>query len=731
VSEALSRREFVKAGLAAGAGLTLAVSLDGCSKEAYPAASGAAFAPNAWIRIGADDTVTVVVDRSEMGQGVSTALPMLVAEELDADWATVRFQFAPANQAYNNPLSLGQLTGGSTSVRAAYRPLREAAGKARVMLIGAAAALWGVPAAECRTASGEVLAPDGRRVRYGAVASAAASQPVPERVTLKPARDFQLIGRPLRRLDLPDQVTGRAVFGIDALPEGVLTAVVARCPVFGGTLLSFDATAARAIPGVKDVVRIDSGVAVVATGYWAARQGRDALKLEWDEGELARLDDAAVSARLAELSGGAGALAHRAGEGAAAVAARTLEAVYQVPYLAHATMEPMNCTAHVRPDGVTLWVPTQFQTGPRMLGGATRGVAARIAGVAMQDVTVHTTHLGGGFGRRAETDFVAEACQVSKAVAAPVKVIWTREDDTRHDQYRPAARHLLRGGLGPDGIPLLWTHHIVCPSIIAKFMPRWLPRFATRIAGPLKGGVDANAIEGSELPYAIPHLEIRYTRADLGVPVGFWRSVGHSHTAFAVECFVDELAALAGKDPVEFRRALLSGAPRHLGVLNLAAEQARWGTPALPGRFRGVALHESFGSFVAQVAEVSVEGNLVRVHRVTCAVDCGQVINPDTVKAQMEGGIVFGLTAALKGRISLQQGRVQQSNFHDYPLLRMREMPEIDVHIVPSALEPGGVGEPGTPPIAPAVVNAVFAATGQRVRKLPIALEPQPPTPNP
>jgi isoquinoline 1-oxidoreductase beta subunit len=722
VSEALSRREFVKAGLAAGAGLTLAASLEGCGKEPYPEPSGAAFAPNAWIRIGADDTVSVIVDRSEMGQGVSTALPMLVAEELDADWATIRYQFAPANEAYHNPLSMGQLTGGSTSVRAAYRPLREAAGKARVMLVGAAAAQWGVPAADCRTANGEVLAPDGRRVRYGSIASAAAKQPVPERVTLKPAREFHLIGRPLPRLDLPAQVTGRAVFGIDAEPEGVLTAVVARCPVFGGGLRSFDATAARAIPGVKDVVRIDSGVAVVAEGYWAARQGRDALKLEWDEGELATLDDAAVSARLEQLSREAGELAHRAGEGAAATAARSLEAVYEVPYLAHATMEPMNCTAHVRPDAVTLWVPTQFQTGPRLLGGATRGVAARVAGVAMRDVTVHTTHLGGGFGRRAETDFVLEACQLSKAVAAPVKVIWTREDDTRHDQYRPAARHVLRGGLGSDGAPLLWTHHIVCPSIIAKFIPRWLPRFATRIAGPLKGGVDANAIEGAELPYAFPHREIRYTRADLGVPVGFWRSVGHSHTAFAVECFIDELAALAGNDPVEFRRGLLSGAPRHLGVLNLVAERAGWGTPAPAGHFRGVALHESFGSYVAQVAEVSLVGGTARVHRVTCAVDCGQVINPDIVRAQMEGGIVFGLTAALKGRISLEQGRVKQSNFHDYPLLRMREMPEITVHLVPSELEPGGVGEPGTPPIAPAVVNAVSAATGKRVRKLPIDL---------
>ena len=721
MSQDLTRRDFVKAGLAAGAGLTLAVSLDGC-KEVYPAASGAAFAPNAWIRIGTDDTVTVVVDRSEMGQGVSTALPMLVAEDLDADWATIRYEFAPANAAYNNPLSIGQLTGGSTSVRAAYRPLREAAAKARVMLVAAAAAQWGVSAVQCRTESGAVVAPDGRRLRYGAVASAAVSQPVPERVRLKPPGEFRLIGRSLPRLDAPDKVTGRAVFGIDAQPEGVLTAVVARCPVFGGKLRSYDAAATRAIPGVKSVVEIANGVAVVAEGYWAARQGRDALKLEWDEGALATLDDAVVSARLEELSRGEGNLARKVGQGSAAAAARTLDAVYQVPYLAHATMEPMNCTADLRPDRVTLWVPTQYQTGPKLLGGGSRGVAAKIAGVALRDVTVHTTHLGGGFGRRGETDFVAEACEVSKAVGAPVKVVWSREDDTRHDQYRPAARHVLRAGLGPDGAPVLWAHHIVCPSIVAKFMPKWLPGFATRLAGPLKGGVDANAIEGAEISYAFPNIEVRYTRADLGVPVGFWRSVGHSHTAFAVECFLDELAALAAQDPVEFRRRLLHDSPRHVGVLNLVAAKSGWGTPAPPGRFRGVAVHESFGSYVAQVAEISVANGALRVHRVTCAIDCGQVINPDIVRAQLEGGIVFGLTAALKGRISLQKGRVKQSNFHDYPLLTMREMPEIEVHIVESAFEPGGVGEPGTPPIAPAVANAVFAATGKRIRKLPIDL---------
>ena len=723
-----TRREFVRAGLAAGAGLTLAVSLGGCAGEAPPPTGSAPFAPDAWIRIGADDTVTVMVDRSEMGQGVSTALPMLVAEELDADWSTVRYQFAPANEAYYNPLIGGmQLTGGSTSVRAAWLPLREAAARARSMLVTAAAAGWGVAAEQCSTDNGSVVAPDGRRIRYGAVAAAAATVPVPPAgtVRLKSPEQFRFIGKPMPRLDHPDLVQGRTVFGIDAGPAGALVAVVARCPVFGGTLRAVDDTAARAVPGVRDVVRIDQGVAVVAKDYPSARAGREALTIQWDEGALATLDDAGVSAALEALGRGPGKVARTVGLGGefAASSARTVEAVYEVPYLAHATMEPMNCTADVRADAVTLWVPTQYQTGPRMMGGGTRGAAARATGVPVSRVTVHTTHLGGGFGRRSETDFVVEACQVSKAVGAPVRLIWSREDDIRHDQYRPAARHQLRAGLAADGSPVGWSHHVISPSIIAKFLPGWLPDFVAHLGGPLKGGVDGNAIEGAAgNPYAFPNLEVRYTQADLGIPVGFWRSVAHSHTAFAVECFVDELAELAGSDPVVFRRGLLAGAPRAVAVLDLAAERAGWGSPPPAGRSRGVALHESFGTWVAQVAEVSVESGTVRVHRVVCVVDCGQVVNPDTVVAQMEGGIAYGLSAALKEKISIGGGRVKQSGFVDYPVLTMREMPAIEVHIVPSPMEPGGVGEPGTPPIAPAVANAVYAASGKRIRKLPIVL---------
>jgi isoquinoline 1-oxidoreductase beta subunit len=578
---------------------------------------------------------------------------------------------------------------------------------------------------QCKTDNGSVVAPDGRRLRYGEVAAAAASQAVPASVRLKKAPDFRLIGTSPPRLDGPAKVTGQAVFGIDAYPAGALTAVVARCPVFGGKLRSVEDAAARAIPGVRGVYRIGSGVAVVADGYWPASTGRDALKLEWDEGEGAAIDDASISARLLALAREKWKEARKVGQGALGIAgsAKILDAVYELPYLAHATMEPMNCTADVRRDSVTLWVPTQFQTGPKLLGGGSRGAASKATCVAMDKITVHTTHLGGGFGRRSETDFVTEACEVSKAAGAPIKLVWSREDDIRHDQFRPAARHVLRAGVGADGSVTGWYHHIVCPSIIAKFLPGWLPGFVARLGGPLKGGVDSNAIEGApEIPYAIANLEVRYTQADLGVPVGFWRSVGHSHTAFAVEGFMDELAAAAGKDPVDFRRTLLAGSPRSLGVLNLAAERSGWGTPAPAGRFRGIALHDSFGSHVAQVAEISVEGGSVPVHRVVCAIDCGQVVHPDTVIAQMEGAIVFGLTAALKGRITLQRGRVTQSNFHDYRLLTMREMPVVEVHIVPSTFEPGGVGEPGTPPIAPAVANAVFAATGMRVRKLPIEI---------
>ncbi len=725
----MRRREFLARSAAAGAAFSLGVSLTGCGSEAPPDAGGASFVPDAWIRIFDDGRVVVAVDRSEMGQGVSTALPMLVAEELDADWTRVEFQFAPAHEAYRNALSYGQLTGGSTSVMNAWVPLREAGARARAMLVAAAAAEWGVPPAECRTERGEVMHDaSARRAGYGRLAALASRQPVPPRVTLRDPASFRLIGTAAPRLDHAAMVSGRTRYGLDIRPEGVLTALVARCPVFGGRVRRFDPATAMAVPGVLAVVPISSGVAVIAGGYWAAHQGRAALRVEWDEGPDAGMNSAAIEARLrAAVDEDTGATARSAGDVTAALtgAARVVEAEYDFPYLAHACLEPMNCTAHVRRDGADVWVPTQTQWLPRAFGGGTRGVAARIAGLPWSQVRVHTTNLGGGFGRRSETDFVRDAVEASKAVGAPVKVVYSREDDIQHDFYRPASYHRLRAGLDAGGRVVAWRHQIAAQSIIARFIPGFVPGFLTRLAGPLKGGVDPTAVEGaSDPPYGIPSVDVRYHRAELGVPVGFWRSVGHTHTAFAVETFIDELAAVAGIDPVVFRRSLLPEASRHRRVLDAAAEHAGWGSPLPTGTARGIAVHESFGSWCAQVAEVGLEAGRVRVRRVVAAFDCGHVVHPDIVRAQIEGGIVYGLSAALEGRITLDRGRVVQSNFHDYPVLRMDAMPAIEVHLVPSGAAPGGVGEPGTPPIAPAVANAVSALTGTRVRRLPITLAP-------
>ncbi len=723
----ISRRTFLATAVVAGGGLALAVWIRRTTRESPLAAGDVAFAPDAWIRLDREGWLTVIVDRSEMGQGVSTALPMLVAEELDADWERVRFEFAPAHRDHYNPAMGMQATGGSTAVRFAWLPLREAGATARAMLIAAAADRLDVDAGTLTTAPGVVLhAASGRRLEYGDRAEAAGRLPVPTGVPLKEQAAFRLIGRATRRLDTRDKVTGRAVFGIDAGPADALVAVVERCPVFGGRVAQFEATRARAVPGVVDVVRIDSGVAVVAQGYWAASEGRRALQVTWDEGPNAALDDAEIGRRLRDLADQPGREARRGGDPPAAVAAaaRTIEAEYELPYLAHLCMEPMNCTADVRDDGVTVWAPTQFQAAPRYLaGGGAKGVAASVAGVPLDRVEVITTHLGGGFGRRSEQDFVREACQVSRAVKRPVKLIFSREDDLQHDFYRPPSLHRLVATLDAAGQPTLWQHRVVSPSITARFLPAAIPDFLAHLAGPLKGGIDPSAMEGIvDLPYAIPALDLTYSQADLGIPVGFWRSVGHSANAFVVECFVDELAEAAGQDPVAFRLGLLGAAPRHRTVLAAAAAAAGWGTPLPDGRARGVAVHESFGSVVAQVAEVSVVDGRPRVHRVVCAVDCGLVVNPDTVVAQMEGGIGFGLSAALGERISIARGRVTQSGFGDYPVLRMAEMPAIEVLLMPGEGVPAGVGEPGTPPIAPAVANSLFRLTGRRILSLPIRL---------
>jgi isoquinoline 1-oxidoreductase subunit beta len=701
----VTRREFLRTASVVGAGLVIGFHLPVGGRRG--ATSPAPFAPNAWLRINPDESVLVVVDRSEMGQGVTTALPMLLAEELEADWSKIKFEFAPADKAYINPMFGMQGTGGSTSVRAAYTPLRRAGAAAREMLVTAAAETWGVDKTECHAELGAVIhASSKRRLTYGKLTARAATLPVPDGVPLKEPKDWKILGTRVPRLDTPAKVNGSAGFGIDVKVPGLLVGVVARSPVFGGKLKSFDATKAKAVPGVRHVVLVSSGVAVVADGYWPAKKGRDALELTWEEGPTASVSSLTITQLFAQRAEQAGAVARHEGDaqGALPGTASQVDAVYELPFLAHATMEPMNCTAHVRADGVDIWAPTQFQTGAQ-------GVGAAIGGVPADKVKVHTTYLGGGFGRRFELDFIKEALEASKATGAPVKVIWSREDDIQNSLYRPASYHRLQAGLDAGGQPVAWTHRIVAPSIMARVFP-----------DTVKNGLDEEAVEGAVgMPYTVPNVHVDYVLTDTGIPVGFWRSVNNSFNAFAVETFIDELANAAKKDPYEYRRDLLGKAPRHLGVLNLAARMADWGSPLPAGRARGIAVYKSFESYVSQVAEVSIDKDgVVHVHRVVCAVDCGPVVNPGIVEAQMQSGIVFGLTAALWGEITLDKGRVQQGNFNDYRMLRMGEMPVVEVHIVASTESQGGVGEPATPPIAPAVCNAIFVLNGKRIRRLPI-----------
>ena len=716
-SKGLSRRTFVKIGVVAGAGLTLGVSYRVISGSNAPP-TDATFAPNAFLRIDTDGSITVVVGRSEMGQGVATALPQLVAEELDVPWDQVSFAFAPAHPAYGR---FGmQVTGGSTSVIQSWEPLREAGAKARWMLREAAAQRWGVPADQVQMHGGKALTADGSELTYGELASAAALLDVPKDVPLKDPADFRIIGKSAPRLDVPVKTTGEAVFGIDAGPSDTRVAVVARCPVFGGSVRSIDSAPALAVAGVDEVVELESGVAVVASGYVAAKAGRDALVIEWDEGPGNELDDAEIFRRF-EAAQEDGKTTRDDGDVDAVFAAggEPIRATYRLPYLAHATMEPMNCTAWVRAGRCTVWTGTQFQNAPGVVGGGARQVAAKAAGVEADDTEVHTTFLGGGFGRRAERDFVREAAELAGKIDGPVKVIWSREDDMQHDFYRPASHHELAAVLGRDGMPEAWQHRIATQSILQHLVPGWVPGFAERWAG----SKDPTATEGaSDQPYHVPNIRVTFAKVDLPIPVGFWRSVGHTHTAFVVESFIDELAHAARRDPYTYRRGLLSAHPRLLRVLDAVAKASDWGSPAPQGRARGIAMAESFGSFVAEVAEVSMEDGRPRVHKVWCAIDCGVVVNPAIVRAQMESGIVYGLTAALYGEINIQKGRVVQSNFHDYPMLRMNEAPDVEVLLMPNGDAPGGVGEPGTPPIVPAVTNALFALTGDRIRTLPIRM---------
>ena len=710
-TQQMERREFLKFSLAAGGGLLISFYLPELSLG-QPSAGKQIFSPNAFLRIGTDDIVTVILGKSEMGEGVYTSLSRLVAEELEADWSKIRVESAPVDAAYNHPVFGMQMTGGSTSVKSEWERLRKAGATARVMLIAAAAQKWNVGAQNCRAEDGYVIHPSSnRRLSFGALADSAAAIAPPADVPLKDPSQFKLIGKSIRRLDTPSKVNGSAQFGIDAKVPGMLTAVIARPPVFGAKPGRIDERNAKQIAGVKAVVPVQAGVAVVADGFWPAKLGRDALQIEWDEGQNATISTANLREQYAALAKTPGAVARKDGDAAQALqsAAKQLTAEYEVPYLAHSMMEPLNCLVDLRADRCEIWTGTQFQT-------VDRANAAKVAGLKPEQVQLHTTLLGGGFGRRANpiSDFVVEAVEVAKAVRAPVKVVWTREDDIRGGWYRPMAYDRLTAGLDASGNPLAWSQTIVSQSIMA----------GTMFEPFIKNGVDGSSVEGAiEMAYAIPNVLVDLHTTKVGVPVLWWRSVGNSHTAFVVESFMDELAHAAGKDPYEFRRALLTKQPRHLGVLELAASKANWGAPLPKGHGRGIALHFSFDTYVAEVAEVSInDQGAVRVHRVVAAVDCGRVVNPDGVAAQIEGGIIFALSAALRGELTLDRGRVQQSNFHDYQMLRINEAPEIEVHIVPSTEHPTGAGEPGVPPAAPAVTNAIFAATGKRVRRLPIRM---------
>ncbi|HTP64781.1 MAG TPA: xanthine dehydrogenase family protein molybdopterin-binding subunit, partial [Geobacteraceae bacterium] len=629
---------------------------------------------------------------------------------LECDWRKVMVEAAPVDPVYNNPAFGMQGTGGSTSVRMEWQILAKAGATAREMLIAAAAKEWKVTPTTCRAENGRVIHDSGKSLDYGKLAGRAARMPVPKDVQPKSPDKYRLIGKPLHRLDGPAKAGGKAEFGLDVKLPGLLTVVIAHPPVFGGKVKSFNADKARAVPGVKEVVQVPAGVAVAANGFPAARRGRAALEIVWDEGEWARLNTPDIIKEYARMAETPGIIARKEGNPDKAYygAERRIMAEYCVPYLAHATMEPLNCTVNSDKNGCDIWTGTQSQTSDR-------NAAARVLGLKPEQVRLHTTFLGGGFGRRANpaNDFVSTAAQVAKAVGKPVKVVWSREDDMKAGFFRPLWYSRLMAGLDKNSNLAAWWHTIVGQSILAG------TPFA---ASMVKNGIDETSVEGAQdIPYAIPNILVDLHTTQMGVPVQWWRSVGHSHNAFVVESFLDEVAHEAGKDPFEFRRALLADKPRHRGVLELAAAKAGWSRPLAAGQGRGIAVHESYGSFVANVAEVSVDAKgKVRVHRVVCAIDCGRHVNPDIIRAQMESGIAFGLTAALYGEITLKNGRVEQGNYDDYPLLRISEMPRVEVHVAQNNEHSGGVGEPGVPCIAPAVANAVFAATGVRVRRLPI-----------
>ncbi len=724
----MKRRSFLKLGVGSGGCLVLGVSL---SQRLLAENKQRVLEPNAWIRIYPDNSIRLVVDRVEMGQGVMTALPTLIAEELDVDPSSVKLEFAGVDKAYINPTNRSQVTGRSSSIREAWLPLREAGAAARMILIEAAAKTWKVDATECIAVDGYIRHKSGKQQTYGDFVQAASGIPMPKKLQLKSHKDFKWIGRSLPRLDALAKATGSAKYGMDVILPDMLIAVVIRCPVRFGRLKTYAIKKTMEELRLSQIMVIPQGLALLASNYWHARQAAKYIDIDWDEGSFANANTENFKHQQRKHLRKNGATVSAKGDTQLIInfGKKTLEAYYELPYLAHATMEPMNCTVIVNKKTCEIWVPTQAPQHSQF-------VAHKITGLDKKNISVHTTFLGGGFGRRGETDFVAEAVEIAQQMpGTPIKLVWSREDDMQNDYYRPASSHRLRAAMKENGLPLAWYHHIVGPGILVQNMPRlmapklgWLPDFLedvtedfTRYA--MKNWTnDPTSTEGaSPLQYAIENTRIEYTHHDPGLPVGFWRSVGSSYNAFVVESFMDEIAHAGGRDTYELRKHLLKNHARARAVLDKVAELANWGQGKTTYHL-GIAQHYSMQTYVAQVAQVSVQGQKIKVHKVFCVVDCGYTINPDIVVSQMESSIVFGLSAALYGAITLHNGKVQETNFADYPLLRMDAMPEIEVFIMPSTHAPTGVGEPGTPPIAPAVANAVFAATGRRLRSLPLRL---------
>jgi isoquinoline 1-oxidoreductase subunit beta len=709
-STRIERRAILKAGLAAGG--VLVVPLLSSLSEATDTGSPTRFAPNAFVRVERDGIITLVIPMAEMGQGIYTAHAMLLAEELEVGVDQVRVEHAPADDAlYANPILHIQTTGLSASIRAFWTPLRSAGAMARTLLVGAAAARWKVPAAACRAEQGRVWHDaSSRSLSYGelVVEAARVTPPRADDVPLKAPESFKLIGTVARRIEGPEKINGRLRFGIDVQRPGCRVAAIALSPVNGGAPQALDERAALAVNGVRQVIKIDEGIAVVADHTAAAIKGLRAARVQWDDGPNEGVEQADLVRRLESASRSPGVVARSAGDVDAALAAapRRLAAIYQQPFLAHAAMEPMNCTIHVQRDRCEIWVGTQCPTLTQMKVGTTLGLPAKA-------VTINNHYIGGGFGRRLEPDGSVIAAKVARQVEGPVKVIWTREEDLQHDMYRPYYYDRISAGLDANGKPVAWQHRVAGSSIFARYVPQLF-----------RNGLDPDAVEGAaDPPYEFANLRVDYVRVEpAGVPTAFWRGVGLTHNVFVVESFLDELAHAASQDPFVYRKALLSNNPRALNVLELAAQKSGWGRPLPPGRGRGISLEQGFGSFLAQVAEVEVSRDgAVRVHRVVCAIDCGIAVNPDTIAAQMEGGTIYGLSAALYGEITLRNGRVAQTNFHDYRPVRMDESPVVETYLVKSAEAPGGIGETATAAIAPAVTNAIFAATSHRIRTLPIS----------